>query len=95
MNSSKKIKKINQLKRKIVCLTAYSKPIAKILDKYWVGSKTREADFSLFLRKIFPFFWRGKKPFRCGTISSQARRVVRNQVYPNSTKTKTIQQPLS
>ena len=34
MNSSKKIKKINQLKRKIVCLTAYSKPIAKILDKY-------------------------------------------------------------
>ena len=34
MNSSKKIKKVNQLKRKIVCLTAYSKPIAKILDKY-------------------------------------------------------------
>ena len=34
MNSSKKIKRINQLKRKIVCLTAYSKPIAKILDKY-------------------------------------------------------------
>ena len=34
MNSSKKIKKINQLKRKIVCLTAYSKPLAKILDKY-------------------------------------------------------------
>ena len=34
MNSSKKIKKIIKLKRKIVCLTAYSKPIAKILDKY-------------------------------------------------------------
>ena len=34
MNSSKKIKKITKLKRKIVCLTAYSKPIAKILDKY-------------------------------------------------------------
>ena len=34
MNSSKKIKKINKLNRKIVCLTAYSKPIAKILDQY-------------------------------------------------------------
>ena len=36
MKLSKKIKKIIKLKskRKLVCLTAYSKPIAKILDKY-------------------------------------------------------------
>tara|TARA_B100000123_G_C25641142_1_gene388870 strand:+ start:82 stop:858 length:777 start_codon:yes stop_codon:yes gene_type:complete len=34
MNSKKKIEKITKLNRKIVCLTAYSKPIAKILDKY-------------------------------------------------------------
>ena len=34
MESKKKIKKIFKLNRKIVCLTAYSKPIAKILDKY-------------------------------------------------------------
>ena len=34
MSSIKKIKNINNLKRKIVCLTAYSKPLAKILDKY-------------------------------------------------------------
>ena len=29
-----KIKRIKKSKRKLVCLTAYSKPIAKILDKY-------------------------------------------------------------
>ena len=29
-----KIKKLKKIKKKIVCLTAYSKPIAKILDKY-------------------------------------------------------------
>ena len=34
MSSIKKIKSITNLKRKIVCLTAYSKPLAKILDKY-------------------------------------------------------------
>ena len=34
MSSIKKIKNIKNLKRKIVCLTAYSKPLAKILDKY-------------------------------------------------------------
>ena len=34
MSSIKKIKNITNLKRKIVCLTAYSKPLAKILDKY-------------------------------------------------------------
>ena len=34
MSSLKKIKNITNLKRKIVCLTAYSKPLAKILDKY-------------------------------------------------------------
>ena len=34
MNSAKKINKLSKLNRKIVCLTAYSKPIAKILDKY-------------------------------------------------------------
>ena len=34
MNAFIKIKKYKSIKRKIVCLTAYSKPIAKILDKY-------------------------------------------------------------
>ena len=34
MSSIKKIKNITSLKRKIVCLTGYSKPLAKILDKY-------------------------------------------------------------
>ena len=34
MSSIKKIKNITNLKRKIVCLTAYSKPLAKILDKH-------------------------------------------------------------
>ncbi len=34
MSSIKKIKNIRNLKRKIVCLTAYSKPLAKILDKH-------------------------------------------------------------
>ena len=34
MSPIKKIKNITNLKRKIVCLTAYSKPLAKILDKY-------------------------------------------------------------
>ena len=34
MGSIKKIKNITNLKRKIVCLTAYSKPLAKILDNY-------------------------------------------------------------
>ena len=34
MGSIKKIKNIKNLKRKIVCLTAYSKPLAKILDKH-------------------------------------------------------------
>ena len=34
MSPIKKIKNIKNLKRKIVCLTAYSKPLAKILDKY-------------------------------------------------------------
>ena len=34
MNSVKKINKLSKINRKIVCLTAYSKPIAKILDKY-------------------------------------------------------------
>ena len=34
MSSLKKIKNITNLKRKIVCLTAYSKPLAKILDKH-------------------------------------------------------------
>ena len=34
MSSIKKIKNIINLKRKIVCLTAYSKPLAKILDKH-------------------------------------------------------------
>ena len=33
MSSIKKIKNINNLKRKIVCLTAYSKPLAKIFKK--------------------------------------------------------------
>ena len=34
MKSIKKNKKYYKFKKKIVCLTAYSKPIAKILDKY-------------------------------------------------------------
>ncbi len=34
MSSIKKIKNITNLNRKIVCLTAYSKPLAKILDKH-------------------------------------------------------------
>ncbi len=34
MNFLKKVKKIYKLDRKIVCLTAYSKPLAKILDEY-------------------------------------------------------------
>ena len=34
MNAFVKIKKYKKIKRKIVCLTAYSKPIGKILDKY-------------------------------------------------------------
>ena len=34
MNAFIKIKKYKSIKRKIVCLTAYSRPIAKILDKY-------------------------------------------------------------
>ena len=36
MKVSKKILKIKKLKskRKLVCLTAYSKPISKILDRY-------------------------------------------------------------
>ena len=34
MNSITKIKKIKNLGRKIVCLTAYSRPIGKILDKH-------------------------------------------------------------
>ncbi len=34
MSTINKIEKIKNLKRKIVCLTAYSKPLAKILDKY-------------------------------------------------------------
>ena len=36
MKVSKKILKIKKLKlkKKLVCLTAYSKPISKILDKY-------------------------------------------------------------
>ena len=34
MSPIKKINNIKNLKRKIVCLTAYSKPLAKILDKY-------------------------------------------------------------
>ena len=29
-----RVKKIKKSKRKLVCLTAYSKPIAKILDRY-------------------------------------------------------------
>ena len=28
------VKKFKKSKKKLVCLTAYSKPIAKILDKY-------------------------------------------------------------
>lgn len=34
MNAIKKINKIKKLKRKIICLTGYSKPTGKILDKY-------------------------------------------------------------
>ena len=34
MSPIKKIKNNSNLKRKIVCLTAYSKPLAKILDKH-------------------------------------------------------------
>ena len=34
MSPIKKIKNVTSLKRKIVCLTAYSKPLAKILDIY-------------------------------------------------------------
>ena len=34
MNFFKKIKNYKKLKKKIVCLTAYSKPIGKILDRY-------------------------------------------------------------
>ena len=34
MNAFVKIKKYKAIKRKIVCLTAYSRPIKKILDKY-------------------------------------------------------------
>ena len=34
MTPIKKIKNIRNLKRKIVCLTAYSKNIASILDKH-------------------------------------------------------------
>jgi len=34
MKLADKIKRIKKSKRKLVCLTAYSKPIAKILDKY-------------------------------------------------------------